>query len=213
MKVLDCLLKCNLPINRRSADPVTNAYGKQLIEFCQSNDLFIINGRLGQDFIHPKLTCKDRSTIDYFICLPKLIEYLCDFNVLDFSPLFSDSHCGVDLMINIKCKTCNQNLNQNHLCEEEKPKLWNSEKANIFTENCNINKIRSINEKLESMRNGNILKSDVDSVATDIENVFQEACIKPRPQSVKKIHKPWFNYECRNARNSYHNARKNVQPK
>ena len=42
-------------------------------------------------------------------------------------------------------------------------------------------------KKLESMRNGNILKSDVDSVATDTENVFQEACIetfgihKPRP--------------------------------
>lgn len=214
MQVLDCLLKCNLPINRRSADPVTNAYGKQLIEFCQSNDLFIINGRLGQDFIDPKLTCKDRSTIDYFICSPKFIEYLCDFNVLDFSPFFSDSHCGVDLMINIKCKTDNQNLNQNNLCEESKPQLWNSEKANIFPENCNINKIRSINEKLESMRNGNILKSDVDSVATDIENVFQEACIetfgihKSRPHSVKKIHKPWFNYECRNARNSYHNARK-----
>ena len=147
MQVLDCLLNCYLLINRRSADPVTNAYAKQLIEFCQSNDLFIINGRLGQDFIHPKLTCKDRSTIDYFICSPKLIEYLRDFNVLDFSPLFSDSHCGVDLMINIKCKTGNQNLNQNHLCDEEKPKLWNSEKANIFTENCNINKIRSIDEK------------------------------------------------------------------
>ena len=39
---------------------------------------------------------------------------------------------------------------------------------------CNINKTRLIKEKLKSMRNGNILKSDVDSVATDIENVFQE---------------------------------------
>lgn len=36
-----------------------------LIEFCQTLDLHIVNGRFGKDLGTGKKTCNDSSTIDY----------------------------------------------------------------------------------------------------------------------------------------------------
>ena len=102
LEVMHCLDENNFPLDRHSADTTTNVYGKQLIEFCQSNDLFIISSRLGQDSINPKFTCKDCSTIDYFLCSPNMTQYMHVFNVLEFSPLFSDSHYGFELKIDVQ---------------------------------------------------------------------------------------------------------------
>ena len=65
MSAVHCLLKRNVSIGGESADLITNIYGNQMLGFCKSNDLSILNGRLGTDAIRPKLTCKDRSTVDY----------------------------------------------------------------------------------------------------------------------------------------------------
>ena len=90
MQVLNCLYKSNFSTDRKSADHSINIYGKQLLDFCQGDDLFIINGRIGQDdLIDPKATCKVRSKIDYFICSPNMIRCVCVFSVLVFSPFFS----------------------------------------------------------------------------------------------------------------------------
>ena len=99
MNAVHCLLKCNVSIDRASADLITNTYGNQMLEFCKSNDLFILNGRLGTDAIRPKLTCTDRSTVDYFISSPASFEHITDFKIDDFSSLFSDAHCALKLTI------------------------------------------------------------------------------------------------------------------
>ena len=57
----------NVPLDRNTVDTMTNAYGYQLLDFCRSNDIFIVNGRFGLDSITPKLMCKDASTVDYFL--------------------------------------------------------------------------------------------------------------------------------------------------
>ena len=68
MQTIQCLHKSNVALERDSADLITNAYGLKLLEFCKSNDFFILNGRLGHDSVSPKLTCKDRrSTILYLV--------------------------------------------------------------------------------------------------------------------------------------------------
>ena len=46
----------NIPVNRLTADPSTNAYGYQLADFCKNNNMIILNCRL--DTGQPKLTCK-----------------------------------------------------------------------------------------------------------------------------------------------------------
>ena len=67
MHVLRFLKSLNIPTERKNADLHTNSYGYQLIEFCKNNDLFILNGRVGDDVNPPKLTCKNSSTVDYVI--------------------------------------------------------------------------------------------------------------------------------------------------
>ena len=64
------------------------------------------------------------------------------------------------------------------------------------------------------MSNKNIQTSDIDSVVKDIETLFESACVqtfgirKVKPYKNKRPNKPWFNFECRNARNSYPKIRK-----
>ena len=212
MQVLNCLYKSNFPTDRKSADHSTNIYGKQLLEFCQGNDLFIINGRIGQDMIDPKATCKDRSTIDYFICSPNMIQYVCIFSVLDFSPFFSDSHCGIELRIDVQYHI-GQRAEQD--CKSpEKVILWNSDKADSFERNCDTGKIRAIIESLDSMTNKTVFKNDIDEVVTKIESVFESSCFETfgtrtiKHDKINNSNKPWFNLDCRNARNLYHKIRK-----
>ena len=66
-ELFNVLEKCSVPLERKNADYVTNVYGRNLLELCKNNNLFILNGRIGQDRLCPKVTCKDRSTVDYIL--------------------------------------------------------------------------------------------------------------------------------------------------
>ena len=63
-----------------------------------------MNGRLGADFLHPKPTCKNSSTVDYFLSSAYVFSNVIDFKVDEFSPLYSDVHCPVALSLRIGCK-------------------------------------------------------------------------------------------------------------
>ena len=39
----------NVPLHRVNADKVVNTYGAQMIEFCKATNLFILNGRFGDN--------------------------------------------------------------------------------------------------------------------------------------------------------------------
>ena len=57
---------CHIPLKRNTADRNVNTYGRNMLEFCKNNNIFILNGRVGADYQMPKLTCKEKSTVDYF---------------------------------------------------------------------------------------------------------------------------------------------------
>ena len=57
-------------LERMSSDIHRNDYGYKLIELCKNNNLYIVNGRIGET----KLTCKDSSTVDYIICSAFLFQ-------------------------------------------------------------------------------------------------------------------------------------------
>ena len=59
-----------IPLNRKSQDTKVNSTGRKLIDICKNNNLFIINGRLGQDRGIGKCTFRNKSLIDYTICSP-----------------------------------------------------------------------------------------------------------------------------------------------
>jgi hypothetical protein len=49
---------------------VKKTYGNLLLNLCKGNDLFIVNGRIG-DNKEGNLTCRKASVVDYTICSSK----------------------------------------------------------------------------------------------------------------------------------------------
>ena len=52
----------NLPLKRNNVDKGKNPYGNLLLNLCRGNDLFIVNGRIG-DNKEGNLTCRNASVV------------------------------------------------------------------------------------------------------------------------------------------------------
>lgn len=203
---------------RKNTDSSSNVYGKQLIEFCKNNNIFILNGRIGPDAISPKLTCKNSSTVDYVLSSANNFEFLSSFKVLDFDHLFSDAHCPLSL--EIKIHNVGEENMYKPLAQQNLPdvKLWDDSKANKFSENLNFEEINRIESNLKLLSTETVTLQDIDSIVNSIENLFTETSKQTfgfkkkkrgMPQSnCQKINKKWFNQECRDARNTYHHVRR-----
>ena len=95
-------------INRYSMDqrPV-NEHGKNLLELCRACNVFIANGRLGDDCGKGNITWVDKGgmghcgVIDYMLLSPSLYEDVCDFRVHGMFP--ESDHAPLE--ISIKCNT------------------------------------------------------------------------------------------------------------
>ena len=65
-------------------DAGKNRSGDILLELCRGNNLFIVHGRIGDDYPESgRLTCRNSSVVDYYICSPCFFEYFCNFKVVD----------------------------------------------------------------------------------------------------------------------------------
>jgi hypothetical protein len=69
-----------------------NNFGNRLLELCRCNNIFICNGRIGDDKGIGKFTSKNVSVVDYAICSPLLFKIIDNFSELEISKLFSDIH-------------------------------------------------------------------------------------------------------------------------
>ena len=70
--------------DRRLQDVGKNNFGHLLIDFCISQRLLIVNGRVGRGADLGNLTCKNASLVDYVIASPCVFPCICDFYVGDF---------------------------------------------------------------------------------------------------------------------------------
>ena len=69
---------------------------------CKNNNIYIANGRVGNDKNIGKVTSKEsNSTVDYFIIASELFPFITEFGIIDFDPLFSDIHCRI--YVSISC--------------------------------------------------------------------------------------------------------------
>ena len=208
--------KCNIPLSRNSADPSMNSYGYNFLDFCKNNNLFILNGRIGCDRDQPHLTCKNSSTVDYFISSANIMPNILDFRILEFSPLYSDAHCPIALALNIQ-------IIDDPNCIENNPsisktKLWNSDKSESFINNIDILKVAEIEMHLDSIQNkNNVSKEEIDEIVLGVGTLFEATAketfgsinIKKKKSKTIKPHvKPWFNAECSRAHNMYHRSRR-----
>ncbi|CAC5387345.1 unnamed protein product [Mytilus coruscus] len=93
LAILDIL---DIDKKRRNMDKTKNRSGSNLLELCKANSLFIVNGRIGTDKTESgKFTCKNSSVVDYFICACSFLQFVNNFEVLEFSRLYSDVHCPI----------------------------------------------------------------------------------------------------------------------
>lgn len=87
--------------SRNSYDKKVDSRGKQLLEFCISTNMRIVNGRVFGD-LYGKFTCHKpagSSVVDYVIMSESLLNNVLSFNVSDFIPNFSDCHCKLSFKI------------------------------------------------------------------------------------------------------------------
>lgn len=214
IKILKFFETYKIPLNRTTADYNINAYGSSLLEFCKNNNFFILNGRIGSDYADPKLTCKERSTVDYFLSTANVFEYLKNFQVLEFDNLFSDAHCAVSLTLTLKC---NVKLGEPSVQHKniERPVYWRSDEAEKFKEKIDILKVSNIEINLDRLIDADdITETQVNEIVGSI-NVLFENCAKEsfgskiiKNKNKYSSFKPWFNRSCANARNIFHKTRK-----
>ena len=158
----------NIPKDRKSMDKHTNNIGYKLIDICKNNNMFLCNGRIGNDKHHGKLTFKKVSVIDYTISSVEALPYLQKFEVQETDSLFSDGHnllsCSVVLPRN---ETITPQRN-----ETTYPPKWDEKYTNAFFGNIDRNEISSIINFLNSSVNS---KNDINSVTERISDIFKTA--------------------------------------
>ena len=87
-------------LHRQNPDSGINNYGYRLTEFCRDNSIYILNGRTnGNSYMCN--TCRNVSTVDYFLVSPEMFKYVDNLTVSDFCELLSDVHNPISLSLNI----------------------------------------------------------------------------------------------------------------
>ena len=76
--------------------------GKRL-EICKNNEVFIFNGRLGEDCGVYKPNTTYHTTVDCFLGSPSVMQLVETLKILDFAPMLSDVHCGLHAKFRFRC--------------------------------------------------------------------------------------------------------------
>ena len=190
-----------IPLNRCSKDNVTNAHGLRLIELCRNNNLFILNGRMGNERFGD-YTFKDRSVIDYAIAKANLFENILDFSIFKPDPLLSDGHSMIKVIfaskkIPLKCT----NLNRKRV-------RWENNKANEFLNNIDVAQIIDLSNQLNTFPQS---QNTVEHITSELTSLFSSSADATftQPSHSPRINnrRPWFGPACKRARKTYHRAR------
>lgn len=206
----DILKRYNLDVQRASKDTKVNTFGKHLIEFCKNNDMIILNGRAFHDKGVGKTTCKNTSVVDYVICSTSTVEFLSNYEVRDFCPLFSDAHNPIEMSLT----SHNDDEQSSKVYKKCKVNAWEESKSNVYVENLDRSKLQEVEDKLDSITSPD--KDTVNDIMRDIEDIFIKAknktfskyIVNENQSHPKNQNKKWFNNDCRHARQKFHLARR-----
>ena len=131
---IDDVISVNNYVNkhRRSEDNVVNEYGGDLLKMCNTDNIFIVNGRIGND-PECKLTChtsRGQSVVDYFIVNGTLLKNIKMFAVSELTPL--SDHCSVSIQLNLDRDLCPKN--RDNKCTTRSYYKWKDEDKNRYIE-------------------------------------------------------------------------------
>ena len=222
----------NIQQDRRSQDVGKNNFGHALIDFCITQRLLIVNGRVGGDADLGKLTCKNASLVDYVIASPWVFPCICDFYVGDFDECLSDIHCPV--FIKLKTGTDshktihNVNVSQG-MMGFAKP-VWRPGVERDYLAEIDEGGVEVIYDRMQKLLEStdSINQSDIDDITDGICSLLTNAAVRldmyqsqtcmredkgkknqnePRRQEIKKNKYPWFDAECKKKRAEYRKAK------
>lgn len=191
-----------------------NNYGFQLLEFCKSQNIFIVNGRACADLNIGETTCCNVSVVHYFICSCNIFEFISDFHVNEFDALFSDVHNPICLSLKIKSKlVSNSNISEKVV---EKDILWNTVNRDKYLDNFDWNLHASIEAKLSNVVDENITQDIIDDIVEDCNSLFVTAAKNAFGTKLYNDNKfnadsQWFGPDCKKVRKRFHVAKSNYR--
>ena len=195
----------DIQIHSMDIGPV-NKRGKQLLEFCNTCGLIILNGRVGRDKGIGKFTRIDttgNSVVDYLICRPESAHLVCYFNVHQRFPESDHLPVVFSLRHRENC-TCNDG-----------PVHQSNNWQNTFKYVWSVNDVPKINEMLndnasdfyrKQFKDNMINMASANDVAKAYNNfitqAYERVCdIRQIKLQKRKYTAPgWFDTECRMAR-------------
>ena len=152
---------------------------------CKCNDLFICNGRLGDDK-DDEFTCKNVSVVDYVIGSSDLLKIVDTFSVLEFSKLLSDAHRPLSLSLAFKKKV------HQTLCDtpgEEKIGKFENDKINDFIELVDTEKIENLVIEINALQGNNIQTDIINEVVDKTGKILLEAAANTFGKYTCRSHK------------------------
>ena len=203
---LECL---NILKDRRSQDSHVNNHGHRLLDLCRNNNLFILNGRLGQDRGIGRFTFRNASVIDYMLATAPVLEKLTNFEILEVDPIFSDGHSQLSATLTITRPKQKEPIKTD---KKQSPR-WDDRYIDQFCRNINPESI----DEIKDLLNIPIPTKESVNKATDMmANIFQNSRDISFPlkkthsfhQQNKTKNKPWFGPKCKLARKKYHLAKR-----
>ena len=158
------LTQFNFDHTRSSKDKVLNNEGKFLLDLCKSNNLFILNGRCGQDKGVGELTFKNVSVIDYSIVSAHALKFIQNIDIFKLDCLFSDGHSLLSTYLSFKGSIdMKKHVKPN---KSKSPPKWNSDNKSAFLSNIDQSKIWTINKRLcDLQQSNNVNKDDINQNA------------------------------------------------
>ena len=115
--------------------------------------------------------------MEYFLSSATIFDKITNFDVQEFSDLFSDAHCAISLGLSVSFEPI-PSLKEGHN-QMRKTKLWKPDSTEIFIENFDIVRVAEIEAKLDNLLASEdkvICKTDVDDIITCIGTLF-ETCL------------------------------------
>ena len=189
----------DLQIIRNSEDTISNKRGRELLDFCKTNDFIIVNGRKSGD-IFGKYTSHQwngSSVVDYTITQNTKVNNIQDFSIGDYIPWLSD-HCPINTTISFSSPK-NITKTTTKLTAREQGFKWDPNIKNKFEE---ILVSEEMNNKINNLLDK---KNPLDLVKT-LKGIILETARKCKlsktKPSLKKATQPWFDKECNDAKNA-----------
>ena len=167
--------------NRVNADNTIDSYGRRLLLFCQTTNLFLANGRLGDDRNVGQFTFSSHnglSVVDYLLCNITDSQIIADFKILDFNE-FSD-HSPVYYTLSSKPIHSEVIHDDEHRTDCSQKLVYDEARLPIFR-NQLLTCTAVLNELTENVNN-----NQIDSVVQSFTNVlFDCTCVQQKCTSNK----------------------------